>query len=308
MWQSEKPTRMIKKLSDIAAAVASVGTQRLVVACAEDPSTIDAVSLAVDKGVVKATLLGNRETIENICARLGIDPSKFTVVSSCEQACLERGVRMVHDGEADILMKGLVPTDKYVRAILNREYGLLPPGGLLSHITVFDAPFYHKLLIVSDVAVILEPDFAQKRAMIGYMARAAGFLGIDEPRIACIAPSEQVLPKLTSSTEAAVLSKMAQRGQLGSVVVDGPLSLDLALFPEVAATKKLKGDCVAGDADGLLFPNIESANVFYKMMSHLGGGEAAPMLVGTTKPCVLTSRADDTRTKFNSICLAALSV
>lgn len=300
---------MITKLNDIVAAVSSRGARRLAVVCAADPSTLKAVSAAVDRGVVTATLLDDCAGIEKICAAQGIDPAKFDIISCADEAeCLEKGVRMVHDGEADILMKGLLTTDKYVRGILNKEYGLMPPKGLLSHITVFEAPFYHKLLVVSDPAVILAPDLNQKAAIIKYMVRTANFLGIEEPKIACIAPSEQVLPGAPASTEAAVLAKMSQRGQLGNVVVDGPLSVDIALFREVAETKKLKNDAIAGDVDGLLFPDITSANVFYKMMTHLGGGKAAPMLAGTTKPCVLTSRADDTETKFNAIALAAISV
>ena len=300
---------MITKLSDIAAAVSSQGARKLAVVCAADACTIKAVGMAVDRGVVGATLFGDRAEIEKICAELGIDPAKFRVEAcggECE--CIERGVRMVHDGGADILMKGLLPTDKYVKGILNREYGLMPERGLLSHIAVFEAPFYHKLLVVSDAAVILAPDLGQKITIIEYIARMAGFLGIAEPKIACIAPSEQVLPGAPSSVEAAVLAKMSQRGQLGSVVVDGPLSVDVALFREVAGTKRLRGDRIAGDVDGLLFPDLGSANVFYKMLTRLGGGKAAPLLAGTTKPCVLTSRADDTETKFNAIALAALSV
>ncbi len=300
---------MITKLNDIAAAVSSRGAKKLAVVCAADPCTIKAAGMAVDLGVVEATLFGSRAEIEKICAGQGIDPSKFSIADcggECE--CLEKGVRTVSGGGADILMKGLLPTDKYVRGILNREYGLMPEKGLLSHIAVFEAPFYHKLLIVSDAAVILAPDLNQKIAIIKQMARTAEFLGIAEPKIACIAPSEQVLPGAPSSVDAAVLAKMSQRGQLGNVIVDGPLSVDIALFPGAARTKRLKGDCIAGDADGLLFPNIESANVFYKMLTRMGGGKAAPLLAGTTRPCVLTSRADDTETKFNAIALAALSV
>ncbi len=300
---------MITKLSDIAAAVSSRGAKRLAVVCAADPCTIRAVSTAVDKGVVEATLFGDRVEIEKICAEQGIDPSKFSIEACADECeCLEKGVRMVHGGGADILMKGLLPTDKYVKGILNKEYGLMPPKGLLSHVTVFEAPFYPKLLVVSDPAVIIAPDLDQKITIIKYIARTAGFLGIAEPKIACIAPSEQVLPGAPSSVEAALLAKMSQRGQLGNVVVDGPLSIDIALFREAAETKRLKGGDIAGDADGVLFPNIESANVFYKMLTNLGGAKAAPLLAGTTKPCVLTSRADDTETKFNAIALAALSV
>lgn len=299
---------MITKLKDIAATVSLRGAKRLVVVCAEDASTIAAVSQAVDKGVVGATLLGDRAQIERICSEQGIDPSKFTVLSpGGADDCVATGVRMVSGGEGDILMKGLLPTDKYVRGILNKDYGLMPPKGLLSHITVFEAPFYHKLFVISDPAVILAPDLAQKISIIKYMAETARFLGVEEPKIACIAPSEQVLPGSSSSTEAAILAKMSQTGQLGKTIVDGPLSIDIALFREIAAAKKFDGG-IAGDVDGLLFPNIESANVFYKMLTKLGGGKAAPLLAGTSKPCILTSRADDNETKFNAIALAAISV
>jgi phosphate butyryltransferase len=300
---------MIIKLNEIAEAVGVSGARRLAVVCAADSSTLKAVSQAVDHGLVKATLLGEKEAIEGICVESGIDPAKFRIISTeDEERALEMGVRMVHDDKADILMKGLVPTDRYVRAILNKDYGLLPRKGLLSHITVFEAPFYHKLLIISDPAVIIAPDLSQKIEIARNIARMARFLGNCEPKIACIAASEQVLPSSQASVEAAILTEMSKRGQLGDAVVEGPLSVDVALFSKVAKTKKLRGDHIAGDVDGLLFPNIESANVFYKMMTHLGGAKAAPLLAGTTSPCILTSRADDTQTKFNAIALAAISV
>jgi phosphate butyryltransferase len=300
---------MITKLNDIAEAVKQTGARRLVVVCAADPSTLKAVAQAVQNGIVTATLLDKASAIESVCAEASIDPASFSIIDIAnEAAAIETGVRMVHDGEADILMKGLVPTDRYVRAILNKEWGLMPRKGLLSHLTVFEAPFYHKLLIVSDPAVIIAPDLNQKVEIAKNIAKMARFLGITESKIACIAASEQILPSSQASVEAAILTQMAQRGQLGSVIVEGPLSIDIALYKEVAETKKLKGDHIAGDVDGLLFPNIESANIFYKMLTHLGGAKAAPLLAGTTSPCILTSRADDTQTKFNAIALAAISV
>ena len=160
----------------------------------------------------------------------------------------------------------------------------------------------------ADVAVIPLPDFKQKMVQIGYLARTANLLGIATPKIACIAPSEQLLPNVISSTEGALLAKMADRGQLGNVVVDGPLSLDVALYKEVAEHKKVKGSSVAGDPDCLLFPNLESANVFFKSVTHLCGGELAAMVMGTKVPCVLTSRGDTSKTKLFSIALACLAV
>ena len=204
-------------------------------------------------------------------------------------------------------MKGLVTTEKYMRGILNKEAGLFPPKGVLSHVSVIEMPVYPKLLIVSDIAVIPQPDLAQKMKMIGYLAATANVLGVKTPKIACIAPSELVAPKIPSSAEGALLAKMADRGQLGNVMVDGPLSLDVALFKEVAEHKKVKGAPFAGDPDCLLFPNLEAGNVFFKASSHLCHGEIAAMLVGAKKPCVLTSRGDSSQSKLYSIALACLS-
>ncbi|MBR2072602.1 MAG: phosphate butyryltransferase, partial [Alistipes sp.] len=208
---------------------------------------------------------------------------------------------------ADVLMKGLVSTDKYMRGILNKEAGLFPPKGVLSHVAVIEMPGRDKLLSVSDVAVIPAPDFKQKMKLIGYLASTAKLLGIDTPKIACIAPSEQVLPAVTSSIEGAILAKMGDRGQLGKVIVDGPLSLDVALYKEVAEHKKVTGSSVAGEPDCLLFPNLESANVFFKAATHIGGAELAAMVMGTKVPCVLTSRGDSALTKKYSIALACLA-
>ena len=220
---------------------------------------------------------------------------------------MAEAVRAVSEGRADVLMKGLVSTDVYMRGILDKECGLLPPKGTLSHVSVIELPGREKLLTVADVAVIPAPDFRQKCTLIGYLAATARVLGVERPKIACIAPSEQVLPTVPSSTEAAIIAKMADRGQLGDVTVDGPLSLDVALWKEAAEVKKVKGSSVAGDADCLLFPNIESGNVFFKSATHLAGADIAAIVTGTAAPCVLTSRGDTPRTKLFSIALACLA-
>ncbi len=280
----------------------------MAVAYAQDLHTLEAVNDAVDAGLVAATLFGSEEEIKNVCAQGGIDHSKFEIVE-CEGdvQCVAAAVAMVKSGRADILMKGLVSTDKYMRGILNKENGLVPPKGVLSHVTVVEIPAYHKLLAVADVAVIPYPDLAQKQAIAGYLIKTAHVLGIDRPKVACIAPSEQMLPGIQSCVDAAIIAKMGDRGQLGDAIVDGPLALDVALFKEVAEIKKLRGSSVAGDADCLLFPNIDSANVFFKASTKLCGGELAALVAGTTAPCVLTSRGDSKESKLYSIALACLS-
>ena len=268
---------MIQHLTEIVEEARKRGKKRLAVAYGQDSHTLEAVYEAYKEGLVEPTLFGDKEVIKQVCQENGIDINAFNIV--------QQAVASVVSGNADVLMKGLVSTDKYMRGILNKEAGLFPPKGVLSHVSIVEMPCYHKLLIISDVAVIPLPDFKQKMVQIGYLARTANLLGIATPKIACIAPSEQLLPNVISSTEGALLAKMADRGQLGNVVVDGPLSLDVALYKEVAEHKKVKGSSVAGDPDCLLFPNLESANVFFK-----------------------SSRGDTSKTKLFSIALACLAV
>ncbi|MBO4978042.1 MAG: phosphate butyryltransferase [Muribaculaceae bacterium] len=299
---------MITRLSQIVEEARRRGRRRLAVACGNDAHTLSAVAAAVAEGIVTPVIYGNKALITEICSREGIDMADFSIIDEPSDAeCIRLAVRAVSTGQADVLMKGLVSTDKYMRGILDKETGLLPPKGVLSHVSVVELPDYPRLITIADVAVIPAPDFKQKTILIGYLARTARALGVERPRVACIAPSEQLLPSVLSSTEAAVLAKMGDRGQLGDVVVDGPLSLDVALYPEVAQEKKVQGSAVAGVADCLLFPNIESGNVFFKSATHFGGAEIAAMVAGTKAPCVLTSRGDTPRTKLYSIALACIS-
>lgn len=300
---------MITKLSDLVVEARSRGLRRLVVACAADGHTLKAVSDAVAEQLVVPILIGNKSKIEEIAGQENLDIAEYTIVDeSDELKALRIAVEYVSTGKADVLMKGLVSTDKYMRAILNREAGLFPQKGTLSHVSVVELSGRDKLLSISDVAVIPLPDFKQKTILVKYLKQVANSLGVKCPKIAAIAPSEQVLPSVISSTEGAVLAKMGDRGQLGDVVLDGPLSLDVALYADVAEEKHVKGSRVAGDVDCLLFPNIESGNVFFKAATHLGKAEIAAIVVGTNVPCVLTSRGDTPSTKLYSIALACLQV
>ena len=298
---------MISNLQDLLATAAERPAKRLVAAYANDSHTIKACADAVERGIVTATLVGDKTTITDICRAENIDPSKFEIEDEKgDMESVAAAVSLVASGKGDILMKGLVSTDKYMRGILSKDMGLLPPKAICSHVAFIDLPSIDKLLTVSDVAVIPAPDLNAKKAMIGYCAKVAARLGCTSPKVALIAPSEQVLPAIPSSAEAAILSKMGDRGQLpGGGVVDGPLALDVAIDPESARIKKLAGP-VAGNADCLIFPNIESANVFFKSCTKLAGAEVAAIVVGAKVPCVLTSRGDSETTKLGSIALAAL--
>ena len=294
----------INQLTDLLEAVRTQGKKKLVVAYAQDTHTLEAVSDAVEQCIAEATLIGDPVVIRQICKREGLDDGKFEIIAETgDVKCVETAVRMANSGMADVVMKGLVSTDKYMRGILHREYGLVPPKGTLSHAIVLQLPEYHKLLVVSDVAVIPYPTLDQKRVMIRYLIEMARAIGIEHPKVACIAPSEQVLPGMTSSTDAALLAKMGERGDFGDAVVEGPLALDVAMFPEVARMKHLQGSRIEGDADCLLFPNLDAANVFFKCATRLNNAGLAGLVVGTRVPCVLTSRAD---TRFSKLCSIAL--
>ena len=301
---------MITKFSDVFAELkANNICKRLIAAWAVDEHTIEAAGKAVDLGFVKATLVGDEAMIKDVCAKNGIDVAKFEIVNEpVELKAVAKAVQMVHDKEGDVLMKGLCSTDKFLRAILNKETGLLPPKGLLSHVGVIENPNYHKLIFLTDMAVIPAPEFRQKVKMTGFVTGVAKSFGISKPKVAFIAASEQMLDSMPACIEGAMLAKMCDRGQIPGCIGDGPLALDVAIDGEAVQIKKLVSP-VAGDADCLVFPNIESANVFWKTNSKLCNGvKQAGMLVGTTAPCILASRADSADTKLNSIAEAVMFV
>ncbi|MGN1220542.1 MAG: phosphate acyltransferase [Candidatus Cryptobacteroides sp.] len=300
---------MFTSFSDIFASLASRGAKkRMIAAWGVDSHTIVAASKAVDLGIVEVTIVGDSSMVARVCAEEGIDVSKFTIVDNpVEQKAVAEAVDMVRQGKGDILMKGLCSTDKFLRAILNKDTGLLPPKGTLTHVGVIENPNYHKLLFLGDMAVIPAPDFKQKQIIMGHLVATAHSAGIELPKVAIIAATEQMLTSMPACMEAAQLAKMVDRGQIKGCIADGPLALDVAIDKESCEIKGLVSP-VGGDADCLLFPNIESANVFYKVNSKLVRGvKQAGMMVGAKVPCVLSSRADSIDTKLNSIAVAAMS-
>ena len=264
---------MITKLDQMFEVLKSRKKKRLVAAYANDEHTISAVSMAIELGIIEGTLVGDENEIRKVCKAHDIDPSRMTIVHETdEMKATEKAVELINNGEGNLLMKGLVSTDKYMRAILNKDKGLMDKGAVLSHVTVMENPLYHKLLIVGDVAILPAPELGEKIAITTYLINTAKARGIDMPKVALIAASEQVSPKMPACVDASIISKMADRGQIKGAYVDGPLALDVAIDKESADIKKV-GGMVAGDADCLVFPNIESGNVFYKTNTILAGGE-----------------------------------
>lgn len=297
----------ITKLDQMFEELKSRKKKRLVAAYANDEHSISAVNMAIDLGLVDGTLVGDQHEIEKVCSAHNIDITKFNIVHEPdEMKAAYKAVELINAGEGNLLMKGLVSTDKYMRAILDKEKGLMNKGAILSHVTVIENKNYHKLLIVGDVAILPAPELHEKVAITNYLIHTAHALGIEKPKVAIIGASEQVSSKMTSSLDAAVISKMADRGQIKGAYVDGPLSLDIAIDRESAEIKKIGGH-VSGDADCLVFPNIEAGNVFYKTNTKLAGSELGAMVVGAKVPAVLSSRGDSSKTKLYSIALAALT-
>lgn len=297
---------MIKKLDDLFDELKSRPTKRIIGAYACDSHTIGAIYNAVKKGIVSATLVGDEKKIADVCKSENIDISLFDIVNEpVDTKAAAKAVDMINKGEGDILMKGTLSTDRYMRAILNKENGLVPPKAVLSHVTVIENPAYHKLLIVGDVAVIPAPDLDQKIAITNYLIRTAHALGIDKPKVAAIAATEQMLPKMPACVDAAIISKMSDRGQIKGAIVDGPLAFDVAIDKESAEIKGVQSP-VAGDADCLLFPNIETGNVFYKTSTKLCKAELGAFVAGAKCPCILSSRGDTVNTKLYSIAIAAM--
>jgi phosphate butyryltransferase len=296
----------ISKLSDLFGLLQEKPLKTIIVVCANDEHSVSAVNQAVEKNLVKGVLIGDESLIFSACRETGIDPGRFTIIHQpSEDLAARQAVEIINRGEGDILMKGLIPTDKFMRAILNKERGLTDPGKVVSHVTIVENENYHKLLIVGDVAVIPLPDLNQKIQIISYLTDVAHKIGIALPKIAVIAPSELVLPSIQSSTEAALLAKMGDRGQIKGCIIDGPLALDVAIDSEATIIKGIKSP-VAGDADCLLFPNLESGNVFYKVNTKLARSASAAILMGARVPVVLSSRGDSASVKLFSITLGAL--
>ena len=281
----------------------------MVAAWGVDSHTIAAAAKAVELGLADVTLVGDQDMIAEACKEEGVDIAAFTIVHNTNEIqSVAQAVQMIREGQGYFLMKGLCSTDKFLRAILNKETGLLPPKGTLTHCTTLEIPSYHKLLFVGDVAVIPAPDFKQKQIIMDCLVKTAKAVGVEKPKVAILAATEQVLTSQPATIEAAMLSKMVERGQIKGCIADGPLALDVAIDQESVEIKGLVSP-VAGDADCLLFPNIESGNVFYKANSKLVPGvKQSGILVGAKVPCVLSSRADSIDTKLNSIAIAAMSV
>jgi phosphate butyryltransferase len=296
----------MRKLADLITAVQGDPRTTMAVASGEDPATIHAIARAVLGGVIQVILVGSRNRIDTITKAHSSEFAEMVEVvhAENEEDCARLTVQLVNDGKADFLMKGLMGTATFMKAILDKETGLVPKEGLLSHVAVMEVATYPKLILVSDAAIIPNPNLDEKVQILKYAIQVAHSLGIVTPKAALVSAVEKISFKLQSSVDAAVIKAMAERKQIEGAIVDGPLALDVALSKKHCEIKGLESP-INGESDILLFPNIETANTFYKSLTLFANGNSASVVVGAKAPAVLTSRADDDDSKFYSILLAA---
>ena len=297
---------MSKTFSDLIAKVNGCGIKKVAVAVAQDSAVLEAVKAAHERNIADAILVGDEAKIREIAASLSMDLSNFEIINEEDttQAALT-AVKLVHDGKADMYMKGLIDTKGFLKSVLDKEVGLRT-GKPLSHVCVFDIEGIDHLLFLTDVAFIPYPTLEDKVNIINNTLEITKACGIENPKVAPLAAVEVVNPKMPVTVEADELTKMNQNGEITGCIVDGPLSLDLAIDPEAAKHKGAIDRAIQGDADILLFPDIHAGNLVYKCLVYTAKVINGNILTGTKAPVILTSRSDDFETKVNSIALGAV--
>lgn len=279
---------------------------KLAVVAAEEENVLIAVDDAYKNNVIIPVLIGDKQKIKEIADNANINIDNYELINSESlEKSAEIAVKMVHDGEADFLIKGLIDTSILVKQVLNKEYGLTT-GKTLSHVMVYDVPAYHKLLYLTDGGIMTYPDLNGKKNILKNAIDVLRALNYNEIKVACLAAKEKLNPKMPPTVDADALKQMYLNGEFADgVVVEGPISFDLAISKEAAEIKKYNSP-VAGDSDILLVPNIEMGNGIGKTMTYFGNALSAGIIVGASAPVVLVSRADSYESKYYSILLGAL--
>jgi len=295
---------MIKSLTELRSKAKEQGPKRCVVAAADDPVTLEALSQASEEGIAKGVLCGAKNEITKAAERANVALDGFEVrdCQSVEAAAV--AVKEVRDN-GDFLLKGHLPTSRFLGAVLDKECGLRT-GRVLSHIAILETPNLSRLLLVSDGGMNISPDLKTKLDIINNAIEVAHALGSAEPKVALLAAVETVNPKMPETMQWAEITQMAARKQIKGALVDGPLALDLAVSEDAVKIKGVKSD-VAGAADVLIVPDIATGNIFAKGLIYLGSANACGIVAGASRPVVMLSRADDAETKLNSIALGAIA-
>ncbi|WP_102707167.1 phosphate acyltransferase [Terribacillus saccharophilus] len=275
----------------------------IAIAAADDPSILKAVKKSADQKIATFLLYGDIDRLKQFMKEELLTEDNITCIHapSADRAT-DMAIEAWKSGKADMLMKGIVSTDVLAGKIL-KDKTMLKPGSILSQLAIFDIPSYHKLLFLTDAGINIAPSLEIKKKILDNAVSVYKKMLHAEPKVAALAATEKVNSAMPATTDAALLSVMQQRGQITNCQIDGPLALDSALSSQSAAIKKIDST-VAGDADILLVPEIESGNMLYKSFTYTAGAVSASLLVGTKSPVILTSRADDSNSKYFAICFA----
>jgi len=268
-------------------------------------TAIESVFEANKKGFVDPILIGPKEQIESIIKKENLDFHYTIIDVESDIEAVKKAVEMIKNNEADVILKGSIVSSNFLRPILNKENGIVKKGALVSHISIFSIPTYHKFLILSDVAVNISPDLSDKVKITKNAIELAKNLDIAKPKVAFIAAAESVNLKMQSSIDASILSKMGDRKVFGDALVEGPMAIDLAVSKESCEEKKFVSP-VCGDADILILDDINTGNAIYKTLAKLAKADLGAILYGTSAPVILTSRGDTAQVKYDSLLLAVM--
>lgn len=296
---------MSKSFEELISKANQKTLKKVSVSNAQDEPVLQAVKAAKEQNIATAILVGDEAKIREIAASIDMDLADFEIINEPDtEAAALKAVELVHNGKADILLKGLLETKTFLKSVLNKEVGLRT-GKMLSHVCVFEIEGINRLLFFTDVAFNTYPTLADKVNIINNAVEVAHACGIECPKVAPLCAVETVNPKMQPTVDADNLTKMYEGGDFKGCQIYGPLSMDLAVDPEAAVHKGVTNP-VAGHADILLFPNIDAGNITYKILVRTAKVKIGNVLVGTSAPVVLTSRSDDFQTKLNSIALATV--
>lgn len=297
---------MSKSFNELLEKLAECPMKKISVACAQDDAVLEAVKAAKERGLADAILVGDEAKIRTIARVLKMNLNGYEIINVVDPVEATRtAVKLVHDGKADMYMKGLVDTKTFLKSVLDKEVGLRTDK-TLSHVCVFEIKGIDRLLFLSDVAFVPYPDLETKANIIRNTVEIAQSCGIECPKVAPLAAVEVVNPKMPCTVDAAKLTEMNENGEITGCIIDGPLSLDLSIEPEAAYHKGTTDRKIVGDADILLFPDIQAGNIAYKALVHTAQCKNGNILTGTKAPVILTSRSDEFEVKVNSIALAAI--
>lgn len=294
----------MRNFSEVIEKVKSVDPYIISVAAAEDLELLKAIKTASDMGFVKPILVGDETKIKELTAEIGLEPLKIVAADSPEDSAA-KAVKFVKDGEADVLMKGLINTSVYMRAILNRDNGLRT-GRLISLLAVYELPEYHKLLFCTDSGINVSPDLDQKKDILNNSLIAMKGMGLVNPKVAALTANEMVDSKIQSTVDADGLVEAVAGGQTEPCIIEGPIAFDVAFSKHNAEHKGIDSK-IAGDVDLLVFPNIETGNVLGKSWLHFNRAKWAGIVLGASAPVILGSRSDTQEIKINSIALGCLA-